>query len=178
MCRGTLAVAVPVGVGLGLLFSRTDLPGQRFFAASLLALVLVPLYLQAAAWQAGFGLSGWYTTLAGGDLDQPLLSGWRAVIWIHACAAIPWVALFVGLAARNIDRSLEESALLDMTPAAVFRNVTLRLVAPAIVLAAIWVAVQAAGEMTVTDFYAIRTYSRKKCIPIAVMGDPVTGHSR
>ncbi len=48
-----------------------------------------------------------------------------------------------------------------MTPAAVFRNVTLWLVAPAVVLAAIWVAVQAAGEMTVTDFYSIRTYAEE-----------------
>ncbi len=161
LVSGTLAVAVPVGVVLGLLFSRTDLPGRRFFAASFLALFLVPLYLQAAAWQAGFGLSGWYTTLASGDLDQPLLSGWCAAIWIHACAATPWVALFVGLAARNVDLGLEESALLDMTPAAVFRKVTLRTMAPAVVIAAIWVAVQAAGEMTVTDFYGIRTYSEE-----------------
>jgi iron(III) transport system permease protein len=161
LVAGTLAVSVPIGSGLGILLARTDLPGRRLMAALLIAPVLVPLYLQAAAWQAGFGLSGWYTTLAGNDFEQLLLTGWRAAIWIHTCAAIPWVALFVRLAARNIDRSLEEAAILDQSVAAVFRRVTLRLVAPALVLGAVWIAVQSAGEMTVTDFYGIRTYAEE-----------------
>jgi iron(III) transport system permease protein len=161
LVAGTLLISLPLGSTLGILLSRTDLAGRRLMAALLFAPVLVPLYLQAAAWQAGFGLSGWYSPLAGDDFEQPLLTGWRATIWIHACAATPLVALFVGLAARNIDRSLEEAALLDQGVAAVFRRVTLRLVAPALVLAAVWISVQVAGEMTVTDFYGIRTYAEE-----------------
>ena len=58
---GTLAVSLPLGTVTAVLIVRTDMPGRRPAAAALAAMLLVPVYLQAAAWQAGFGLQGWVT---------------------------------------------------------------------------------------------------------------------
>ena len=79
-----------------------------------------PLYLQAAAWQAGFGTEGWQTALEAGGLQSPWLDGWRGAIGVHGCGGIPWVALFVAIAARVISTDLEESAALDLTWLGVF----------------------------------------------------------
>ncbi len=95
----------------------------------LLAMLFVPLYLQAAAWEAGFGLQGWYTALAGGNV---LLEGWRGAIAIHTLAAIPWVVLIVGVGLLLVEPELEEAALLDGTPGQVFRRVTLPRAAPSL----------------------------------------------
>ncbi|MCL4202480.1 MAG: ABC transporter permease subunit [Pirellulaceae bacterium] len=155
---GVCLIAVPLGTCLAISLTRTDLPGRRAMTPALLALLFVPLYLTAAAWDAGFGQIGWYT-LVQSSPAEPWLAGWRAAIWIHAMAAIPWVMLLVAAAARHVEASLEEDALLDGTARQVLWHVTLRRLRPALAVAALWVLLGTAAEMTVTDLYRVRTYA-------------------
>jgi iron(III) transport system permease protein len=155
---GTSLIALPLGTGLAILTARTDLPGSRVIWLSLLVLLFVPLYLTAAAWDAGFGQLGWHTLMRSGS-REPWLAGWRASIWIHAMAATPWVMLLVAAAARHIQSSLEEEALLDGTSLQVLWHVTLRRLRPALAVAGLWVLLATAAEMTVTDLYRVRTYA-------------------
>ena len=83
--------SLPLGATAAVLIVRTNVFGRRAAAFLLAVMLFIPLYLQAAAWDAGFAKMGWYT-LASETLDQPLLSGWLAVIWIHTLVAVPWVA--------------------------------------------------------------------------------------
>jgi iron(III) transport system permease protein len=135
----------------------------------LLGMLFVPLFLQTAAWQAGFGLQGWFTLSAGAT---PLVDGWRGTIWIHIMAALPWVVLIAGIGLRRSERELEEAALLDASAGKVFFRVTLKNSLPAIGAAALWVAVTTAGEMTVTDFFGIRTYAEELYTQIAIGQEP------
>ena len=137
---------------------RSDLPGRRMGISIIVVLLFLPLYLQASAWQAGFGQEGWYSAHGGGE---PWLSGWNAAVWVHTLAAIPWVVLFAGLGLRIVEPALEEQALLDGTPWQVFRRVTLPACWPALGLAAVWVAMFTAGEMTVTSIFSVRTYAEE-----------------
>ncbi len=155
---GTLALSLPLGTVLAWLVVRTDLPGRRIAAALLAALLFVPLYLQAAAWQAGFGLQGWYTAVWHG---QPLLDGLRGAAWIHAMAALPWVVLIVGAGLWLVEPELEEQALLDASAWRVFLRVTARGAAGSVLVAALWVLLGAAGEITVTDLFQVRTYAEE-----------------
>jgi iron(III) transport system permease protein len=154
----TCALSVPVGTLLAWLLWRTDLPGRRFFLGLLGVMIFVPLYLQAGAWQAGFGDQGWFTLAAN---SSAWLTGWRAAIWIHSLAALPWVVGIVGIGFRLVEPELEEQALLDGSAKQVFFRVSLRGALPAVGMAGIWVAVITAGEMTVTDLFSIRTYAEE-----------------
>jgi iron(III) transport system permease protein len=161
LVAATLALSLPLGTVLGLLIARTDLPLRRTAAIVLGLLIVVPLYLQAAAWQAGFGTFGWYSLAVGTSLQAPWLAGWRGAIFVHALAATPWVAAIVGLAARQVEPQLEEAALLDAPGWRVFWHVTLRRIIPAIGLATLWIALLVSTDMTVTDLYQVRTYSEE-----------------
>ena len=136
--RGHLAVSLPLGTALAWLLVRTDLPGRRMALLVLGLLPFVPLYLQAAAWQAGFGPQGWCTLASSGPA---WLQGWPGAIWIHAMAAVPWVVLIVGAGLRLVEAELEEQALLDGSPRQVFFRVTLRGALPAVGVAALWTAI-------------------------------------
>ncbi len=139
---------------------RSDVPGRRFATALLAMMLFVPLYVQAAAWQAGFGTLGCFTQ----GWDAPawlVLEGPFAAVWIHAMAAVPWVALIVGVGLRLIEPELEEQALLDASAGRVFLRVTLPGTLPAIGVATLWVATVTAGEMTVTDLFVVRTYAEE-----------------
>ena len=150
--------SVPAGALLAMVLVRTDLPGRRAALVTLGLMPLVPLYLVAAAWMAGFGLQEWYPAFVGAP---PWLQHWTGAIWIHTAAALPWVVLIVGAGLWLVEPELEEQALLDARAWRVFCRVTLRRALPAIGVAALWVAVSTAGEMTVTDLFAVRTYAEE-----------------
>jgi iron(III) transport system permease protein len=149
MCVCTLAIALPVGVALAIVLDRTDLPGRHSLRLVLSVGLFVPLPLFALAWQAVGG--GW----------RPWTSGLLPAAFVHAMAAIPWVVWLTSLGLSRVEPDLEEDARTVMSDAAVLWRVSLRLAAPAIALAAAWVALQVAGEITVTDLGMVRTFAEE-----------------
>lgn len=158
LLSGTVAIAsVLLGAPLAFLIARTDIRGRRLLGPIVLAMALLPLYLQTAAWQAGFGLQGRFTPVLG----TPWLDGWRGAIAIHTLAAIPWVVAIIAIALRLVEPELEEAALLNATPLQVFTRVTLWRSLEAAGVAALWVGVTTASEITVTDVFLVRTFAEQ-----------------
>jgi iron(III) transport system permease protein len=165
LALGSSALSVPVGTLLAILLFRTDLFLRRLLGIAVVVMLFVPLYLQAAGWDAGFGRLGWFS-FSLGQVADPLLGGWGAAIWIHGLAGIPWVVLVVGTALRHVEAEFEELALLEAPSVSVLWRVTLRRCLPAIGVATIWILIATAGEMTVTDLYGIRTYAEEVYLAI------------
>lgn len=168
----TCGLSLPLGTMLALLVVRTDLPGRRVLGVLLATMLFMPLYLQTAAWQAGFGQQGWFTLAYSQLAAEPLLFGWRGAIWIHTLAAVPWVALIVGAGLYGEDSQLEDAALIDASTAAVLLRVTLRGVLTSLVVSVLWVMVLTAGEITVTDMWQLRTYAEEVFIGFALGETP------
>lgn len=154
LAGGTLLISIPVGTFLAVAIAKTSLWGRRQLEHGLIALLFIPLYVQAAAWQATAGQSGWLT-------NNIWLTGWRGAIWIHGVAAIPWVVLFVAAALRKVPREFEEEALQDASTWRVLLWVTLQRAAAGIVAAALWVTVICFSEITVTDLFQVRTFAEE-----------------
>ncbi|MCE5266691.1 MAG: ABC transporter permease subunit [Planctomycetaceae bacterium] len=163
------AVSVPIGTLLAWLLVRTNLPGRRTGRVVLALLLFVPLYLQAAAWQAGFGLQGWATAAGCAPV---LLEGWWGAVWVHSVAAVPWVTLITGFGLVKVERDLEESAAIDCIGWQTFWHVTLPAALPAVGVATLWVALTTAGEMTVTDLFGVRTYAEEVYTLLAIGQEP------
>jgi len=169
LSAATCAMSLPLGALLAWLLMRTDLPGRKAALVLFGVMLFVPLYLQAAAWQAGFGLEGWYTLTHEGAM---WLEGWTGAIWVHAMAALPWVVLIVGAGLWLVEPELEEQALLDASPRQVLLRVTLPGALGAILVATLWVTIVTAGEMTVTDLFMVRTYAEEVYTRLAVGPQP------
>ena len=160
LAAATSVIAVPLGTLLALLLARGSAVGRRFAILLLTVLLLMPLYLQSAAWTAGFGTQGWLALITE-TLDRPMLAGWRGAIWVHAMAAVPWVALIAAVGLWLAEPDIEEAALLDSALWQTTLYITLARAFPAIALALLWVVVMTAGEMTVTDIFQVRTYAEE-----------------
>jgi iron(III) transport system permease protein len=159
---GVLLIALPLGTVLGLLAFRTQWPGRKAFVALTALLLFVPPSIQVSAWQTLLGSDGllpqlWWGTSAG----RPWTSGLGPAIWIHALAALPWAIFLVGLAARRVERELEEEGLLYNPPLWVLWHITLPRCRAAILFAGVWIALQAAGDITVTDMLQVSTIAEE-----------------
>ena len=167
---GTCAISLPIGMLLAVLIARCDIAGRKLLGLLVAVMLFMPLYVQNAAWQAGFGQQGWWELLFSRLGAAPPLDHWRGAIWIHAMAAVPWVVLIVGVALRNVEPELEEAALVEGSQWRVLWRVTLRRSVAAMIAAALWISVAVAGEITVTDMWQLRTYAEEVYIGFA-LGD-------
>jgi iron(III) transport system permease protein len=166
LCALALLFAVPPGVALAVLLYRTDLPGRGGLRSALAVGLFVPLPLFALAWQS-VGGGGW----------RPWTQGLLWAALVHAAAALPWVVWLTGLGLRRVEPELEEDALTAMPAARVLWHVSLRRAAPAIGLAAMWVVLQAAGEITVTDLAVVRTFAEEVYTQFVTAGPDALGRA-
>ncbi len=157
---GTWLIALPLGAVIGWWLARVEFPGRRLLGLGFLFLLLIPLYLQAAGWDAGLGRQGWWTYRTG-SVRSPWLAGWTALIVIHAAHALPWVIVISMAGFRWVACELEEEAQLELSLPQIFLTIALRRAWPAILLAATWVLALVSGEMTVTDLYQVRTLAEE-----------------
>jgi iron(III) transport system permease protein len=169
----TLVLTVPFGVVLAILLERSDLPGRRLFSMLLLATLFVPLPLFTSAWQVVLARA-W----PGETVWTPWMRGMGSAAWIHAVAGLPWVVLLTTWGLRGVERDLEEEGRLLLGPLGVLWQVTLPRAAGSIAAAGLFVALQTATEITVTDVMQVYTaaeevYTQFVTPEPGAIGDPL-----
>ncbi|QDU98375.1 ABC transporter permease [Lignipirellula cremea] len=160
LAAGSCLIALPLGGAAAWLLVRTNVPGRLLFAGCWGGMLLVPLYLQAAGWDAGFGRQGWHSLIFG-SFAEPWLRGWQGAIWVHGMAAAPGACLLVGLGLGQVDRNWEEEGLLHGSGLEVFFAVTLRALVPWLGAAALWCLASVASEIAVTDLFQTPTFAEE-----------------
>ena len=91
----------------------------------------------------------------------PWGQGIGSAIFIHSLAAIPWMVLLAGHSLLRVEPELEEEALSYLSQLKTACHVTLKRSWPMIFLATIWIGLQIATEITVTDLMQIRTIAEE-----------------
>ncbi len=164
LVAGTLALALPLGIAGAVLLYRTDLPLRRFWRFLTILTLFVPLPLFTSGWQALLGSGGWLPLPAwsgSGAVWTPWGQGIGSAVWIHAVAALPWAILLAGQGLSWVEPELEEDALTLMPPWRVLLGVTLPRAGAVLAAAALWVSLQTATEITVTDVMQVRTFAEE-----------------
>lgn len=154
LAAAVTAVSLAIGLPLGLLLGRTDVPG-RAAALWLHAFPLfLPPFLLALGWFDLFGREG----RAGGGLSAGLLFSSAGAIAVLGLALAPAITLLVATALQAIDPSLEEAALLAGGPWRTATRILLPLTRPAVVLGGLVVFSLAFSELGVPMFLRVPAY--------------------
>jgi iron(III) transport system permease protein len=162
LCAGTIAIALPAGILLATLLFRTSFFGRRFLLCFLVLMLFVPLPVIVSSWQGMFGPDGWLPMdYWRGEVARPWMTGMSAAIWIHAMASLPWMTFIIGMGLLWIEPELEEAAAQVIAPWRVWLFVTLPRVRASILAAALFVVLQTAGEISVTDMMLVRTLAEE-----------------
>lgn len=139
---GTIG-AVVIGTSLAWLAVRTDVPGRRVLESVAILPMLVPPLVGAFAWDIlGSPRSGLINVFLR-SLSLPSLVSvysYSGVAFVFAIYYAPYVFLFAGSALRNMDPALEEAAAMSgASRRTALIRVTLPLIAPAVLSAALLV---------------------------------------
>jgi iron(III) transport system permease protein len=173
LIAGTLALSMPLGLIAAILLFRTDLPLRGLFLFITVLALFIPLTLLTSAWQATMGTGGWLPAALWPDAEgRPWAEGLAPAIWIHALASLPWIILIVGVGLCWVEGELEENALLAVSSWRVLWHVTLPRSRAAIGAAALWVTLQTAAEITVTDMMQVRTFAEEVYTQLGMGGGP------
>ncbi len=139
---GATLIALAIGVPLAIVLSRFRLRGAPFLRIMIVMSMLSPPFVGAYAWILLFGRAGFVTQL-GRDLfgvSLPTIYGPFGIAMASALNLYPVVFFIVSGALQRIDTSLEDAAAgLGRPPATVFATITLPLIMPSLVTAALLV---------------------------------------
>ncbi len=166
----TAAVAIPFGAAYAWLVWRSGARGRRIALALGVAWLAMPLYLQAAAWQAA--IDDAVGTGSMGSWRSSLTSGFLGAWWVHAAAAIPWSAAAFSLAIFYLPRSWEEQAWLEPSPRRAWWAVTWPHWAGAVSVSLVWVLLVTSTDITATDLFQVRTFAELIYLQFALGDSP------
>ena len=147
----TLALGVPLGILLG----KTDLPLRRFFIMLFVIPLLIPPYIMAVSWSDLLGRQGLLARLGGTGIVETasrLLFGLPGCVFVLSAIFLPVPLLFTLFFLRTINVRLEEAARLVSGWKGILKSITLPLVLPGVLLAAMLVFLLAFGEFSVPNF--------------------------
>ncbi|MFB9269972.1 ABC transporter permease [Bradyrhizobium erythrophlei] len=130
------AAGVPIGTAAALAIVRGEFPGKQAISTLLLAPLAVPGVV------AGSGLYMFYV-LAENALDRDIKATTEGLVAAHVLLAIPWTVRLVVASLQGLDQAAEEAAAnLGASPFTVFRRITLPMMRPGIVAAAMFSFIQ------------------------------------
>ncbi|HZD71167.1 MAG TPA: iron ABC transporter permease [Actinomycetes bacterium] len=154
----TAAVCTCVGFGLAWLVSRTNTPAKAFAGAAALVPLIIPGILNTVAWALLLSPRTGPLNLALRAVHLPAFDVYSlpGMVFVQSIHVTP-IAFLMGVAAfTSMDASLEEAALgSGAPPRSVFRKITLRLVRPAILSAALLMFVQTISTFEVPQLIGV-----------------------
>jgi putative spermidine/putrescine transport system permease protein len=130
------AVGVPIGTAAALAVVRGEFRGRHAISTLLLTPLAVPGVV------AGAGLYMFYVLMED-VLDRDIKATTQGLVAAHILLAIPWTVRLVVASLQGLDRAAEEAAAnLGAGPFTVFRRITLPMMRPGIVAAAMFSFIQ------------------------------------
>src|SRR5512139_1796454 len=152
----TALLATAVGLPLGVLLARTDLPLRRAFAVVFTIPLLIPPYITAVSWFDVLGRQGvlaraFSPTMAAAS--SAWLWGLPGCLLVLFSSFMPIVVLLTMVAARSVDPHLEEAARLVAGWPGVLKGITVPLIGPSVLLAGMLVMLLSLGEFSVPAYF-------------------------
>src|SRR6266581_1355879 len=144
LALATTAVCGLIGVPMGILFAKSDLPLRSGFMWLLTVPFVLPPYFIALGWSRVIARLG--------ATSSDWLFGFGGCVLVLSSVFLPITMLLTFASSSNVDRRLEEAARLVSGWPGVLRRVTLPLSAPGILFSLVLVFLLAIGELSVPSF--------------------------
>lgn len=149
------ALTVAIGLPLGILLGKTDLPFRRFFTVLFVIPLLIPPYIIAVSWFDLLGREGLLAYLLGVPATRAtahFLFGLPGCVAVLFSIFLPIPMLLTMIFLRTINPRLEEAGRLVSGWRGVMKGITIPLILPGVLLSAMLVFLLSFGEFSVPNF--------------------------
>lgn len=157
----TALLATVMGVPLGIVLGKTDLPLRRLFTLLFTLPLLIAPYITALSWADVLGRGGLASHFVSDSVIKAassLLFGLPGCMLVLTSTFMPVIMLATMTYLRTINPRLEEAARLVSRPVGVLRGITIPLIRPGILLAATLVFLLALGDFSVPTFLRVDVF--------------------
>ncbi|MDE2484516.1 MAG: iron ABC transporter permease [candidate division NC10 bacterium] len=151
----TTFFATIIGLPLGILLGKTDLPFGKLLIVLFAIPLLIPPYITAISWFYILGREGVIGRLLGpslAELTSKWLFGLPGCVLILFSTFLPIVILLTVTYLKTINPRLEEAGRLVSDWPGVLRSITIPLILPGVLLAVMLVFLLSLGEFSVPSF--------------------------
>ena len=148
-------LTVAVGLPLGILLGKTDLPFRRFFTVLFVIPLLIPPYIIAISWFDFMGREGLMEHLFGASVTSAtthFLFGLPGCVFVLFSIFLPIPMLLTMIFLRTINPRLEEAGRLVSGWYGVMKGISIPLILPGVLLSAMLVFLLSFGEFSVPNF--------------------------
>src|ERR1700693_1025461 len=148
----TAIVSTLVGVPLGVLLGKTDLPLRGAFTLLFAAPLLMPSYVLAVAWFSILGRTGLLSSILPYEWSQEIASAFFGLFgctFVLTSAFMPIAMLLTIAFLRTVNPRLENAGRLVTGWPSILHRITLPLMAPSIGFAAVLILLLPLGEISV-----------------------------
>ena len=162
-------VCILIGVPLAFVLARTRFPGRRLLRALVTLPLVLPPVVGGVALLLAFGRTGYVGRYLDSWFGLTIPFTPLAVVMAETFVAMPFLVITVEGALQSADAGFEEAAAtLGASRMAVFRRVTVPLVAPSLGAGAVLCWARALGEFGATITFAGSFPGQTETMPIAV----------
>ncbi|MBI1929090.1 iron ABC transporter permease [Candidatus Poribacteria bacterium] len=179
----TTVLATGVGLPLGILFGKSDLPFRRGFAVLFIIPLCLPPYITAVAWFNLLGREGVLARVMGSGFLIPIyrgvvaatsawLFGLPGCVLVLSITFMPIVMVLTMTYLKTVNPHLEAQAKLVARWPLVLLRVTLPLILPGVFLAAILVFLLTFGEFSVPMFLRYDVFPVESFTQFSAFHDP------
>lgn len=135
----TTFFALLIGIPMGYVVARFDIPGKKLLNAMVVISLLSPPFIGAYSWIILLGRNGFITNLLRPiGIEMPTIYGFNGLILVFTLKLFPFIYMYVQGALSSFDSSLEEaSENLGISGFRKLTNVTFPLIMPTITSGAV-----------------------------------------
>lgn len=162
----TVLCGTVLGVPLGILLGKTDLPLRNLFVVLFTLPLLLPSYLLAVAWSAALGREGWLSDLAGESLaamSSDWLFGLPGCVLVLTTVFMPVAMLLTIAYLKTVAPRLEEAGRVAARWPRVLSGITLPVIRSGLSWAALLLFLLAIGE------FSVPMYLRYDVFPVEIL---------
>lgn len=170
----TAGLATIVGVPLGILLGKSNLPFGGTLTALFTVPLLIPSYVLAVAWFAVLGRTGWLGEALPPTVAEVVSSAYFGLfgcVFVLYAAFMPVVMLLTITYLRAVNPQWENSARFVSGWPNILLRITVPLIAPAILFAAVLVFLLTLGEVGVPTYLRYPVYAAETLTQFAAFYD-------
>lgn len=151
----TTILSVAIGLPLGILFGKSDLPFRRVFTFFFTIPLMLPPYIIAVSWSDLLSRKGFLSYLSGSSLTEITSAYFFALpgcVLVLFTTFMPIVMLLTITYVKTVNPHLEEAGRLVGRWTVVLKEITIPIILPGVLLAAMFVFILTLGEFSVPMF--------------------------